>query len=94
LLAQASNVLVGSDLLSELLNERLSLMCEYLDTQAVAAKTGIPIGTLRFWRHSGRGPASFALGRKIVYRRAEVERWIAEQEASTIRGGATAAAAV
>jgi len=49
-------------------------------------------GTLRFWRSSNQGPASFSLGNRgrIVYRRSEIERWIAEQEATTRRGGGAA----
>lgn len=53
-----------------------------MTTTEVAAYTGLPAATLRYWRHTGKvGPASFPLGpRRIVYRRAEVERWIATQE--------------
>ena len=32
--------------------------------------------TLRYWRFIGRGPASFKLGRRVLYDRAEVEAWI------------------
>lgn len=56
-------------------------------TKDVSELIRIPIGTLRYWRHANLGPASFTLGRKVVYRRAEVERWIAEQEHATLRGG-------
>lgn len=62
-------------------------MAEYLSTGDVAAETGIPAATLRYWRHADTGPASFTLGRRVVYRRSEVERWIAEQEQATRRGG-------
>jgi len=44
-------------------------------------------GTMRFWRATDQGPASFTLGKRVVYRRSEIERWIAEQEAATKRGG-------
>ncbi|OKH66249.1 hypothetical protein EB74_04645 [Mycobacterium sp. SWH-M5] len=46
-------------------------------------------GTMRFWRATDQGPASFSLGRRgrVVYRRSEIERWIAEQEKATKRGG-------
>lgn len=49
-------------------------------------------GTLRFWRHSDQGPASFTVGPRgrVVYRRSEVERWLAEQENATRRGGGAA----
>jgi predicted DNA-binding transcriptional regulator AlpA len=60
---------------------------EILSTTQVSAQTGVPIGTLRYWRHAGQGPASFTLGRRVVYRKAEIERWITAQEATTRRGG-------
>jgi predicted DNA-binding transcriptional regulator AlpA len=35
--------------------------------------------TLRYWRCLGdSGPKSFKLGRRVLYHRADVERWIAE----------------
>jgi predicted DNA-binding transcriptional regulator AlpA len=45
----------------------------------VSDMTGVPVGTLRYWRHSDIGPASFTLGRRVVYRRDEVLRWISER---------------
>ncbi|OBI08658.1 hypothetical protein A5715_00645 [Mycolicibacter heraklionensis] len=50
-------------------------------------------GTLRFWRSTNQGPSSFSLGPRgrVVYRRSEVERWIADQEQATRRGGGDAA---
>lgn len=60
---------------------------EIIGTDQVSTMTKIPKGTLRYFRHSNQGPASFTLGRRVVYRRSEVERWIAEQEAATRRGG-------
>ncbi|NOQ60690.1 helix-turn-helix domain-containing protein [Mycolicibacterium fortuitum] len=60
---------------------------EIIDTQVVEGITGIPKGTLRYFRSTNQGPASFTLGRRVVYRRSEVERWIAEREAATRRGG-------
>jgi hypothetical protein len=29
-----------------------------------------PVATLQYWRHLGRGPNSFRLGRRVLYRRA------------------------
>jgi hypothetical protein len=49
---------------------------ELLDAKQVSAMIGVPVGTLRYWRHSDIGPASFTLGRRVVYRRDEVLRWI------------------
>ena len=45
----------------------------------VAALTGVAEATLRFWRHTGTGPPSARLGRRVVYREEDVTRWIDEQ---------------
>ncbi|WP_081281916.1 helix-turn-helix transcriptional regulator [Mycolicibacterium fortuitum] len=58
-----------------------------MTTLQVSQETGINAGTLRYWRSTNQGPASFSLGKRVVYRRSEVERWIAEQERATRRGG-------
>ena len=43
----------------------------------VAEMTRVSVGTLRYWRHVGTGGTpSFKLGRKVMYRRAEVEKWL------------------
>lgn len=60
---------------------------ELIGTSAVSKMTGLPVGTLRYYRSTDKGPASFSLGRRIVYRRSEVERWIEAQEQATKRGG-------
>jgi excisionase family DNA binding protein len=38
-----------------------------------------PVATLRYWRHLGTGPRSFRLGRRVVYRRDDVDAWIDAQ---------------
>jgi predicted DNA-binding transcriptional regulator AlpA len=43
------------------------------------------VATLRYWRHLGTGPRSFCLGRRVVYRLADVHAWI---EAQNHRSGA------
>ncbi len=60
---------------------------ELLGVSEVAALTGLPAGTLRYWRSAGLGPASFKIGRRVVYRRESVDQWISEQEKATVRGG-------
>lgn len=50
-----------------------------LRIREVADRTGIPEGTLRFWRHQGTGPKSAKLGRRLVYRESDVEGWIDAQ---------------
>lgn len=48
----------------------------------------VKASTLASWRHRGIGPKSFRLGGTVVYHRADVVAWIAEQEADTAKGGA------
>ena len=62
---------------------------DLLTTKQVCEQYPFNPGTLRFWRSSNQGPASFSLGTRgrIVYRRSEIERWLAEQERTTRRGG-------
>ncbi len=38
-----------------------------------------PVATLRYWRHLGTGPNSFRLGRRVLYRRADLRTWIDAQ---------------
>lgn len=59
---------------------------EILGSKQVSEWTGVPVGTLRYWRHANEGPPSFCLGRRVVYRRDQVERWIETQEQTTRRG--------
>lgn len=48
-----------------------------------STRTKIPVATLRDWRARGRGPRSFRLGGKIMYKASDVMRWIDEQYAAS-----------
>lgn len=61
---------------------------EIIRTPDVAKLTGAPVGTIRYWDHMGKGPRSFKLGGRRVYRKSEVLRWIEQQEQATGRSGA------
>lgn len=56
---------------------------EYVDSGALEQMTGTPASTWRYWAYVGTGPASFKIGRRRVWRRADVVAWIAAQEAAT-----------
>jgi predicted DNA-binding transcriptional regulator AlpA len=47
-----------------------------------AERLRTPEETLRFWRHVGRGPRSFKLGRRVAYFADDLESWLEEQAAS------------
>jgi excisionase family DNA binding protein len=52
---------------------------ELLTVADVAALTRLSVGTLRYWRHVGSGgPPSIKLGRRVLYRRVDVETWLKE----------------
>jgi excisionase family DNA binding protein len=52
---------------------------ELLTVADVAAMTRLSVGTLRYWRHTGLGgPPSVKLGRRVLYRRTDVETWLSE----------------
>jgi hypothetical protein len=44
-----------------------------------------PVATLRYWRHLGVGPAGFRIGRRVIYRRGDVDRWLSERQAAETR---------
>jgi predicted DNA-binding transcriptional regulator AlpA len=53
---------------------------EYLDEDALHERFLIPPRTAQRWRASGGGPAFVRLGkRRVVYRVADVERWLTER---------------
>jgi hypothetical protein len=52
----------------------------------VSRELGIPVGTLRYFRSTGQGPASFRLAGRIRYRREDVMAWVEAQERNTRRG--------
>ncbi|MGW0245380.1 helix-turn-helix transcriptional regulator [Nocardia goodfellowii] len=60
----------------------------YLRAKDCEALTGIPEATWRWWAHVGKGPVSFKLGRRRVWRKSVVLAWIAEEEARTQRSAA------
>lgn len=55
---------------------------DLLTTSEVALMLRAPDSTLRYWRYLGSGPKSFRLGRRVVYRRRDVNDWLANVEAA------------
>jgi DNA-binding transcriptional MerR regulator len=52
-------------------------MPEFLTTQEVANICRAPAETVRYWRHIGKGPKSFKVGRRVLYAVEDVEAFIA-----------------
>lgn len=53
-------------------------MSRYMTTSEVADVTRAPVETVRWWRHVGKGPKSFKVGRRVLYAVEDVEAWLAE----------------
>lgn len=62
---------------------------DYLTTEEVAARYRRPVPTIRYWRHLGYGPKGIKMGRRVVYARAEIERF--DRQLAQEAGAATAA---
>lgn len=54
---------------------------EWLTIARMVEEYPWPEGTLYGWRHRGIGPPSVRAGRKVLYRRSDVEGWLQEQAA-------------
>lgn len=52
------------------------MIVEYMTTAEVAELCRTSAESVRWWRHVGRGPESFRVGRRVLYESAEVRRWL------------------
>jgi excisionase family DNA binding protein len=58
-----------------------------MTTAEVAELLRAPQETVRYWRHLGKGPRSFKVGRRVLYPAADVRAWLTELETSGVHGG-------
>jgi len=49
--------------------------------------SGVPVGTLRFYRATNQGPRSYTVAGRLWYDVADLEAWLDEQKAQSVRGG-------
>jgi excisionase family DNA binding protein len=64
------------------------LLSELLTVDQLAESLNTSISTVRYWRTIGYGPRSARIGRRVLYRRADVDAWLDEQFAVVGEGGA------
>jgi excisionase family DNA binding protein len=67
------------------LRKEHAMTSEYMITREVAELLRTSPETLRYWAWQGKGPRSFKAGRRRLYRRADVEAWVAEREREASR---------
>ena len=51
----------------------------YMTAEELEEMTGTPASTFRYWASIGEGPISTKLGRRRVWRRDQVEKWLEKQ---------------
>jgi len=66
-------------------------MPELMTTTEVAELCRTSAETCRYWRHIGKGPHSFKVGRRVLYRAEDVKSWLEAQYATAGSGGPHAA---
>ncbi len=52
---------------------------DYLDANETAALVRRPTSTLAYWRHRNEGPPYAKVGKRVLYRRDDVEAWLESQ---------------
>jgi excisionase family DNA binding protein len=52
---------------------------DYLTAEEVARLIRVPVSTLYAWRYRKSGPPARRVGRKLLYERSEVIRWVESQ---------------
>ena len=55
----------------------------YMTTAELAELVRAPDSTVRYWRHCGKGPKSFRLGKRVLYDVDEVRAWLKKLETSS-----------
>lgn len=55
-----------------------------LNTVQAAEFLGVAENTLRYWRHFGRGPKSYNVGRTVRYDLDELKKWQDAQRANAV----------
>lgn len=56
-------------------------------TREASQYLSLPESTLRYYRHVGKGPASYVLGRKVFYDVSDLDAWMEVEKSATLRGG-------
>ena len=60
---------------------------EHFDTKAAASYLDVADNTLEKWRVYGTGPRFYKLGRKVRYRRRDLDAWIESRLCSSTSEG-------
>jgi excisionase family DNA binding protein len=53
---------------------------DWINREELARQLSVTTDTLARWATQGIGPPRIRIGRRVLYRRASVEKWLAEME--------------
>ena len=53
---------------------------QFYSPQELAEYLDYPLATIRKWRTEGTGPVGIRIGKRLRYRKSEVERWLQSRE--------------
>jgi excisionase family DNA binding protein len=59
---------------------------ELLNSRETAELLNVALDTVYTMRHRGIGPASYRRGKRLVFRRSDVESFLARERETTLRG--------
>lgn len=62
------------------ISDGMTMNAILLNTAEAAEVLRIAAITLHRWRNSGKGPPYVEMGRKVYYRRTDLDRWVEEQQ--------------
>ena len=62
------------------------MTADLLTTEEVSAIVRAPVASVRYWHHMGKGPKSFKIGRRRLYKREDVETWLRRQYLDQTQG--------
>ena len=51
-------------------------MTELITTVELSAMLHVPLKSLEHWRYKGAGPRYARIGKRVLYRRSDVEAWL------------------
>ncbi|WP_062526042.1 helix-turn-helix transcriptional regulator [Demequina rhizosphaerae] len=59
------------------------MLTQLLTVEEVAELCRTAPATVRYWRYTGTGPRSAKIGRRVLYRREDVDQWLDERYAAS-----------
>jgi DNA-binding transcriptional MerR regulator len=60
-------------------------MDELMTTEEFSEAARAPVSTVRYWRAQGIGPVGFKVGKRVLYRRRDVQGWLDKRRREAMR---------